>query len=539
MDGRRPVTGASGPTGAASGGASTGRGGPAGSELSVLAAAREVPDRPALIAGGRVLSYRELAVRVLASAEGLRSELATAGATTAAAEPASTAGEPVRGTAGGPAALPVRPVAVVCRRTPEAVCSLLALFELGVPVGLVHDRLTEPERAELLGLLRPVLTLDAGSEPEAGTVRETRGSASEGQPPGGHHPDGLSDSAIDPESILAVVPTSGSRGRPKAALLSRRAFLASARASAANLGWMEDDRWLLALPLAHVGGLSVLVRSLIARRCVVLAPPGPFDPSASVRTIDEHRVTLVSLVPAMLEAMLAVQPEWTPSPALRAILLGGAAAHATLLARAAALDLPVLTTYGLTEACSQVTTQRRGSVNRGDLGAGSPLEGVELRIMEGEIQLRGPMLFSGYLDAGEVQPGLDADGWLSTGDEGQLDEAGRLHVRGRLDRVIITGGENVDPVEVEVALASLTGIREAVVFGMDDPKWGRIVAAALVVEGPQKEVAGGLRRDLDRILAPHKRPRLVAFLGALPVTAAGKVDRAAAEETARERLRPL
>jgi O-succinylbenzoic acid--CoA ligase len=473
--------------------------------LSILAAAREAPDRPALIAGDRVVRYEELAGSV-------RSALGWIARRLDATEAARAEPSPLR-----PA-----PVALVARRIPETLHLLLALLELGIPAAMIHARLTARERSAMEGLLRPVLTVDPAALDE---VEEELS----GQPP---------TAGIDPESILAVVPTSGSSGRPKAVLLSRRAFLASARASAANLGWDEEDRWLAPLPLAHVGGLSIPLRTLIARRCTVLAPPGAFDPAAIVRQIERHRVTLVSLVPPMLEALLSLDPPWRPPPPLRAVLLGGAGASAELLWRAADRGVPVLTTYGLTETCSQVATQRYGTRNRGELGAGPPLEGVALRIMDGEIQVHGAMLLSGLLDRGGVAPGVDAAGWLATGDEGELDGAGRLHVRGRLDRMIVSGGENVDPREVEAALGELPGIAEAVVFGVEDPVWGRVVAAALVAEGePPADAA--LRRGMESVLASYKRPRLVGFLPALPVTPAGKVDRAAAEAAARKGLRAL
>lgn len=209
-----------------------------------------------------------------------------------------------------------------------------------------------------------------------------------------------------------------------------------------------------------------------------------------------------------------------------------------LLERAAERGVPVLTTYGLTETCSQVTTQRYGTVNRGELGSGAPLDGVEVRIMDGEIQLRGPMLASGYLTSRGVIPVTDSEGWLHTGDEGELDGAGRLHVRGRMDRLIVTGGENVDPHEVEAALESLESVRAAVVFGVEDPMWGQVVAVALVAEGDPPPAAD-LRERLAARLAPHTRPRLFCFLEALPMTAAGKVDRPLAEAAARAHLRPL
>lgn len=452
-----------------------------GVELSVQSAAREAPDRLALIADDRTYTYAQLAESARRVAEDLQARRAAGSHSVDA------------------------PLTIVASREPGTVITLLAAFELGLPAGLMHAGSTGRELRALSEMMRAV--------PEAGST----GSAG---------------------PILAVVPTSGTRGTPKGVLLSRRAFLASAAASARNLGWEAEDRWLLALPLAHVGGLSILVRALAARRCVVLAGAGPFDAMEAIRAIDEHRITLVSLVPPMLQTMLEAHPAWSPPEHLRALLLGGGPASPDLLAHAADRGVPVLTTYGLSETCSQVTTQRYGTVNRGEMGSGSPLEGVELRIVDGEIQVRGPMLFSGYLEGGHVSSGLGSDGWFSTGDEGELDERGRLHVRGRLDRRIVTGGENVDPLEVEAALRSLPSIRDAVAFGVDDAKWGSVVAVALVLEG-RAPGPPALREEMESTLASYKRPRLFCFLPRLPTTAAGKVDRAAAEAAARADLQPI
>ncbi len=495
--------------------------------LSVLAAAREAPDRLALIAKDRPYTFEELGRAVRSAAGWLTGRLEQEGGTIESWEPRP-------GIDTGPPRTPV--VAVVAERTLETVAMLLALFELGVPALLLHARLTPAERQVWAGRLGPTLLLTARDTVDAiGGPERTEPVA--GQPPVAGRPP-VTGRTPPAEAVMAIVPTSGSAGAPKATLLSRRAFLASAAASAANLGWEEDDRWMLGLPLAHVGGLSVLVRSLIARRCVVLGAPGGFDPERMAEDLERHRVTLLSLVPPMLESLLDLRPAWRPPSHLRALLLGGGPAQRRLLERAAERGVPVLATYGLTETCSQVTTQRYGTVNRGEAGSGAPLDGVEVRIMDGEIQLRGPMLASGYLTSRGVIPVADSEGWLHTGDEGELDGAGRVHVRGRMDRLIVTGGENVDPDEVEAALASLESVRAAVVFGVEDPMWGHVVAVALVAEGDPPPAADLLERLAAR-LAPHKRPRLFCFLEALPMTAAGRVDRPLAEAAARAHLRPL
>jgi len=332
-----------------------------------------------------------------------------------------------------------------------------------------------------------------------------------------------------------MVSTSGSSGHPKGVILSRNAFLASARASTANLGWQDDDRWLLSMPTAHVGGLSIVTRCLGARRCVALSKQPRFTAEGFTEEIESHRITLASLVPTMLHRLLQTSPSWMPPSHLRAILLGGAAAPKDLLAQAADREIPLLTTYGLSEACSQVTTQsyqalRRGVFNRGQLGVGAPLAGTELRIQEDEIQVRGPNLMDGYHLLSAREPLFLDGGWFPTGDLGRLDEAGNLHVLGRTGDRIITGGENVDPVEVEAALLLHPNLREACVFGIEDPEWGQKVCAALVVAGSGPPGADEITTFLSLHLAGYKQPRSLIFVPALPLLPNGKLDRRAAAQ---------
>ena len=377
----------------------------------------------------------------------------------------------------------------------DTVVALYALLKQRRPVALLHPKLTEPEReAALRAIARGAKSLPA-------------------------------DAAV-------IVLTSGTTGEPRAAVLTRAALAASAAASAANLGWHDDDCWLLAMPIARVGGLSIITRSLIARRAVALAPR--FDAAQFPALVERHRVTLASLVPAMLDRVLDANPDWQPPPFLRAVLVGGDAAPPRLLERAAQRRLPIVITYGCTETCSQVAaTPYERRFDAGRCGAGRPLPGAELRIVDGHIHVRGPMRMAGY--AGE--PPLDPAAWFDTGDLGEIDCDGCLHVHGRASERIVTGGENVDPAEVERVLASCPGVIAAAVFGVPDETWGQIVAVALVVQGD-----GPDERQLTAFvaarLAPHKRPRRFCIVPALPLTPAGKLDRAALPPLA-QRLRPL
>lgn len=447
--------------------------------LSVHDAAREAPDRDALVVGGRVLSWATLSLRVAAALE----ELPEAGS-----RPGRDA-----------------PVALVATPGLDTILKLLGLVSAGVPVHLLHPALTQEERTALIARTKPIVV----APPEPGPDIDARD-----------------------ERPLAVVYTSGTSGAPKGVILSRRAFVWSARASEANLGWRDDDRWLLRIPVAHVGGLSTVTRCLLARRCLVLAD----DALPLPEQIERDRVTLVSLVPTLLRRILDDARGARPPAHLRAVLLGGDHAPRDLLADAADAGWPVLTTYGLTEACSQVATQPPDTINRGALGSGRALPGVELRVEGGEIQVRGRMLFSGYVPPAGPAPLLD-DGFFPTGDRGRIDDAGWLHVLGRQSDLIVTGGENVDPLEVENALRRCAGVADACVFGVPDREWGERVAAAIVLSGPSPDwEPGRIATELSGRLASFKRPRAIVVVDRLPLAPSGKPDRREAARRFVDRL---
>ncbi len=473
--------------------------------LSLLQAALEAPEQTAVICAGKEYSYGELAGRVAA----LRDRLLVQGADS----PSHDRGSRPR----------------LAYRAPLSLESLLlfyALLELDIEVAFLHPRWTPEEVDRALAALAPcrlvvpehLLEGLVSSSPERGGARGSAGEES-------------ARAVRDAFVARWILHTSGSSGRPKAAMASDASFLAAA-ASAANLGWRAGDRWLLSLPLAHVGGLSVLTRCLLARSCAVMEPASRFDAARLTRWIERRQITLLSLVPTMLRRLLELRPIWHPPAHLRAILVGGAAASADLLAAAAERGLPVLTTYGLTETCSQVATQPLGTRQRGELGCGSPLPGVEVRIREEQIEVRGPTVFAGYLVEGALERPFQAGGWFRTGDRGHLDEAGYLHVSGRADEVLISGGENIHPEEVEEVLESHPAIAGACVVGVPDPRWGQEVVAILeATSEPVEEEA--LRVYCRQRLATFKCPKRWLWVGELPRTAAGKKRRRRTAELVR------
>ncbi|NUO47284.1 MAG: AMP-binding protein, partial [Polyangiaceae bacterium] len=263
------------------------------------------------------------------------------------------------------ARLPAGPVAFVARGDVPTVALVLALFATGRTMVPLHPRWTQAEQtAALSTLVDSMIVVDPVelSAPQGAT------DATAALEPRSH----------DDETIAAVLFTSGSSGRPKAVLLPRRAFLASAAAHANNLPFVPDDRWLLAMPLAHAGGLSILTRSLLARTAVVLI--SGFDPDEVLATTFRERVTLLSVVPAMLHRLLE-RDHANVLARTRAVLVGGAAFPMALRAVAHAAKVPVLATYGLTETCSQVVTERPGDNRATDSRVvGRPLDGVEIEI---------------------------------------------------------------------------------------------------------------------------------------------------------------
>jgi O-succinylbenzoic acid--CoA ligase len=332
------------------------------------------------------------------------------------------------------------------------------------------------------------------------------------EPPAGDEADAQLRTEVDPDSEHSVIYTSGTTGRPQAVSLTHRNHTASAFASAWNLGVAPDDRWLCVLPLFHVGGLAILLRSAIYGTTGVIHDG--FDAERVKQEFENGEISVASLVPTMLRRLVEAGLE--TAPALRAVLLGGGPVPRDLLEWSAERGLPVLQTYGMTQTSSQIATLSAAEAVQRTGSAGRPLPGVELSISgEGEILVKGPM----------VSPGaLEQDGWLHTGDRGRIDEDGFLWVEGRLKDVIVSGGENVACAEVERVLEEHPAVVEAAVAGRPDPEWGEVVTAFLVLDGGELDEAALIAHCRER-LAGYKVPRELHTVDALPRNAAGKLLR--------------
>jgi O-succinylbenzoic acid--CoA ligase len=341
----------------------------------------------------------------------------------------------------------------------------------------------------------------------------------------------LSPAQFDEDDVLTVMYTSGTTGEPKPVPLTWQNHLSSALGSMFNLGTDEGDNWLCALPLFHIGGLSILIRSVIYGTCFTVTRG--FDVEEVGHLIQNRGVTLASFVPTMLQRVLDHRPRISPG-SLRAVLLGGGPASSALVERALLAGFPVLQTYGMTEACSQLTTMPPGQELEKLGSAGTPLfraridiraeDGASLDAGEvGDIWAAGPMVMDGYLARPDANAEVFVDGWLKTGDFGRFDDDGFLWVEARRDDLIISGGENVYPREVEDVLVSHPLVRDVAVVGLEDDEWGQIVGAAVVSEEPVE--VSMLETFCRDHLAGFKTPRRWVFLDEFPRTAAGKKKR--------------
>ena len=341
--------------------------------------------------------------------------------------------------------------------------------------------------------------------------------------------------------IHSILYTSGTTGRPKGAMLSHGNLLASAFASMQRLGHSPQDRWLLCMPQYHVGGLSILLRAALGGTAVVVH--AAFDPGRVLRALESERITRLSLVATMLERVLQQSGDADCPPHLQSLLLGGGPAPADLQERALRQRFPVLATYGLTETCSQATTVDPLRLTEQLGTAGPPLWFTDLRIVDedgrplaqgeaGEILVRGPTVMQGYTGQPEATAHALRDGWLHTGDIGLLDGDGNLRVLDRRADLIISGGENVYPAEVESALRAFPAVADAVVVARSDARWGQVPVALVALYAPLDEAT--LKVFLEQRLARFKLPQAIHAVPQVPRSAGGKLLRQAARALVKE-----
>lgn len=461
-----------------------------------------LPAHPAVVAGGETVSFAELARRASALATRLRAS----------------------GVAPGDC------VALLGHNSADFVAAVHAVPRTGAILLPLNARLGPDELGwQLRDAGVRILLHDDAAAPLATKAAATANAACVPLAAPELAAEAAADASLqfehEPDDPFAVIYTSGTTGSPKGARLTYANFQASAAASAFNLGVLPSDRWIACMPMFHVGGLSIVTRSAIYGTTVVVH--AAFDEHAVNAELRDRGASLLSVVATMLRRMLDADDLPYP-PTVRGVLVGGGPVDESLLRRAADRGLPVLQTYGLTETTSQVTTLAPADALAHLGAAGKPLLGTRVRVdaapgEPGEILVRGAVVTAGYLNRPDATARALRDGWLHTGDIGRLDLDGFLYVLDRRDDLIVSGGENVYPAEVEQAARACPGVADLAVIGLPDERWGQVVAAAVVPAETFDEAA--FVAFLRARLAGYKVPRIVRTVEALPVTASGKVRR--------------
>lgn len=457
--------------------------------------ARARPEAPALRGPSRTWSYREMDAAVARRHAGLRA---------AGVEDGDR-------------------VALRMDRGAEEVLLLWALWRAGAVAVPLSTRLPPGgavEQARAVESRRLITTDPAVGEAASGTLSvHAPTSFREGSPPAPEVP------ARPPDRPATIVHTSGSTGTPKAALHTWANHLYSAKGANANMPLRPGDRWLLSLPLYHVGGLAILVRCALAGAAVQV--PAPDTP---IETALRAGATHVSMVATQYRRVLRAADG--PPPAMRAVILGGGPIPDAPLRAGVEQGWPLHTSYGCTEMASQVTTTPTGASLDTLRTAGRRLPHRRLRIDDGHILVGGPSLFAGYVTPdGLDDPRVDG-GWHPTGDRGRLDAEGRLHVEGRLDRMFVSGGENIQPEEIEAALQRIDGVERAVVVAVPNPEFGRRPVAFVQRAGgvTNDALRAALRETLPGFKIPDAFHSLTEQVGGNGL----KIDRARLEKRARK-----
>jgi fatty-acyl-CoA synthase len=450
-------------------------------------------------------------------------------------------------------------VAYLGLNSPEEIALLFACARLGAMLLPLNWRLAPPEHRQILAdCPASLLFVESQFVEHAGALRApvgrdaaiTWGQAAPGWTDcdtflsrGGEPPAALAARAgemregdADAGTPLLVCYTSGSTGKPKGVVLTQEAIAWNALNSAAMHGLTEDDRVLTTLPLFHVGGLNNQTTPALRAGCTVVLHP-KFDVEATFDAIERERITLTVLVPAQLEAMIA-HPRWNSADfsSLRMITTGSMIVPERLIRAVHARGVPLVQVYGATETCPIAACQQAQDAFRKVGSAGRAAAHCELRIVgddgrdvapgaTGEILVRGPNLMSGYWNAPQATAAVLTDGWFHTGDMGHLDVEGFLYVDGRRKEMIISGGENIYPAEIENVLTESPDIAEASVVGWPDHRWGEIAVAVVAPRPGRRLDETTVLGLLEGRIARFKHPKRVLFVDALPRTALGKVRR--------------
>lgn len=425
----------------------------------------------------------------------------------------------------------VKRAAIIADNTPASYFMILAFQQLGVQPVLLNCRLAfselerQREDAEVLvvfvdDLLKKRFEQRVKSDTHYYFVSEL-----DSIPP--DNPAIIQ--SFEDDKIASIMYTSGTTGHPHGVLQTFRNHFFSAVGSVFNLGLQMDDQWLCAVPIFHISGLSIMMRSLIYGTGVILVPH--FDPVKITKLLSSKHVSLMSVVPIMLKRLLELYPNEGYNDSFRTFLLGGAPIDAATLGSCQKKGISVIQSYGMTETCSQIVALGFADAPTKIGSVGKPLFPVQLRIDSGnigEIEVKAPNLAEGYLnDQVSFNDKMTQDGWFKTGDIGSFDKEGFLFIKGRKDEMFISGGENVFPNEVEDVYAKVARIKEIAVIGISDKRWGQVPCAFIELQAHSKLDAASLKLYGRERLAHYKVPQAFIAVDKLPHTANGKLKHSA------------
>jgi fatty-acyl-CoA synthase len=479
------------------------------------------PEKPALRFEGRTLTYAAFAERIEVAARALRSDLGIG---------------------------PGDRVAILSANRPEYLVLLYACARLGAMLVPLNWRLAVPEQLFILGdaeigALFVEEAFAAVLPPLAAALPKVRPVGLDFAPPGGRSFEALLASGsgegrgagADLSSPLLIVYTSGTTGRPKGAVLRQDALLFNGLMSQHMHDLSSQDHVLTVLPFFHVGGLNIQTTPALHHGASVTVHPR-FDPGGTLAAIGDERPSLIVLVPATMQALIE-HPAFavTDFSSLRALTTGSTIVPQALIDAFEARGVPVLQVYGSTETCPIAIYTRLSGDRLRPGSTGLPGLACEARIIgedgcelppraAGEIALRGPNVFAGYWRDEAASAAAFRDGWYLSGDIASRDAGGYFVVHERKKNMIVSGGENIYPAEIERVLLTHPAVAEAAVIGRPDPKWQEVPVAHVVLRLGATADADSLRAHVSGELARFKVPREVVFLDALPRNLMGKVQ---------------
>ncbi|MEI5993998.1 o-succinylbenzoate--CoA ligase [Candidatus Enterococcus mansonii] len=432
-------------------------------------------------------------------------------------------------------------VALFSRNSKEMYFSILALWEMGKELVFLNTHLSLTElRYQLTDAAVKVVVVAAGSSKELTEISQINLIEMSCFEP--TEKSIITYSVYQSEATASIMYTSGTTGNPKGVIQCFSNHFASALATQENMEITADDCWLCPVPLFHISGLSIIIRQLVIGCSFRLYPK--FDVDVITKELMQGKGTVISVVAVMLQELLQKYPKSGYAPQFKAMLLGGGPISPKALEECEKYGIPVIQSYGMTETCSQVVALSFEDASTKIGSAGKPLAGMKVKIVNdeeqvcnpnevGEILLKGKNVIRHYLNGEQWQlVKWTADGWFKTGDMGYLDDEGYLYLVSRLSELIISGGENIYPTEIEHIIQEMPGVTEVAVIGESDKKWGAVPVAYIVGDATITE--SSVRKFAQAYLAKFKLPKRVYLCESLPRTASGKLAKHRLTSTERE-----